>query len=94
MRGVAAERSDRRERLAAGGGSPPTHAQHARRACSAGPGGTCAARRHRACAVPIQSRAALYENPAVNHGTWRACPFGATDTNGTPWVGCGATTIG
>src|SRR5262245_21279899 len=40
MRGVAAERSDQRERLAAGGGSPPTHAEHARRACSAGPGGT------------------------------------------------------
>src|SRR5262249_28255069 len=33
-----------------GAAGPLTHAEHARRACSAGPGGTCAARRHRACA--------------------------------------------
>src|SRR5262245_50622293 len=56
-RGDGAERSDRAkrdERLAPGGGSPLTRAQHASRACSAGAGGACAACGARACAGSLQ----------------------------------------
>src|SRR5262249_47489129 len=58
-RGVAAGRSDETERLAAGGGSPPIHAEHARRACSAGTGGTSAAPRHPACPGAVKNTASV-----------------------------------